>query len=76
MPNTTMTTTTPAAHFGDEILNLLVTNEVECESCGTVINRSEAVLLRRIVALTDPSAFVFANKVYEVLGEGFTPHGK
>ncbi len=41
-----------------------------------VINRSEAVRLRRIVAQADPAAFVFANKVHEVLGEGFTPHGK
>ena len=36
-----------------------------------VVNRFEAMRLRRIVFEVDPHAFVIANKAYEVLGEGF-----
>lgn len=36
-----------------------------------VVNRFEAMRLRRIVFAVDPRAFVIANKVHEVLGEGF-----
>ena len=36
-----------------------------------VVNRFEAMRLRRIVFEADPRAFVIANKAYEVLGEGF-----
>lgn len=36
-----------------------------------VVNRFEAMRLRRIVFSIDPSAFVIANKAHEVLGEGF-----
>jgi uncharacterized membrane-anchored protein YitT (DUF2179 family) len=36
-----------------------------------VVNRFETTRLRRIVFSIDPKAFVIANKVHEVLGEGF-----
>ena len=36
-----------------------------------VINRFETMRLRRIIFEVDPHAFVIANKVHEVLGEGF-----
>ena len=36
-----------------------------------VVNRFEAMRLRRIVFEADPRAFVVANKAKEVLGEGF-----
>ena len=36
-----------------------------------VVNRFEAMHLRRIIFEADPHAFVVANKAYEVLGEGF-----
>ena len=36
-----------------------------------VVNRFEAMQLRRIVFSIDPSAFVIASKAHEVLGEGF-----
>lgn len=36
-----------------------------------VVNRFEAMRLRRIVFAADPAAFVIANKAHEVLGEGF-----
>lgn len=36
-----------------------------------VVNRFEAMRLRRIIFEVDPKAFVIANKAYEVLGEGF-----
>ena len=36
-----------------------------------VVNRFEAMQLRRIVFSVDPRAFVIANKAHEVLGEGF-----
>lgn len=36
-----------------------------------VVNRFEAMRLRRIIFSIDPSAFVIANKAHEVLGEGF-----
>lgn len=36
-----------------------------------VVNRFEAMRLRRIVFSIDPTAFVIANKAHEVLGEGF-----
>ena len=38
-----------------------------------VVNRFEAMRLRRIIFEVDPHAFVIANKAHEVLGEGFTP---
>ena len=38
-----------------------------------VVNRFEAMHLRRIIYAVDPSAFVVANKAHEVLGEGFKP---
>ncbi len=38
-----------------------------------VVNRFEAMRLRRIIFAADPRAFVIANKAYEVLGEGFKP---
>ena len=37
-----------------------------------VVNRFEAMRLRRIIFSVDPRAFVIANKAHEVLGEGFT----
>ena len=36
-----------------------------------VVNRFEAMRLRRIIFAADPKAFVIANKAHEVLGEGF-----
>lgn len=36
-----------------------------------VVNRFEAMRLRRIIFSVDPAAFVIANKAHEVLGEGF-----
>ena len=36
-----------------------------------VVNRFEAMRLRRIIFEADPHAFVVANKAHEVLGEGF-----
>ena len=36
-----------------------------------VVNRFEAMRLRRIIFEADPHAFVIANKAKEVLGEGF-----
>ena len=36
-----------------------------------VVNRFEAMHLRRIIFAVDPKAFVIANKAHEVLGEGF-----
>lgn len=39
-----------------------------------VVNRFESVLLRKIVFTIDPKAFVIANKVHEVFGEGFKTH--
>jgi len=36
-----------------------------------VVNRFEAMRLRRIIFSVDPKAFVIANKAHEVLGEGF-----
>ena len=36
-----------------------------------VVNRFEAMRLRRIIFEADPHAFVIANKAHEVLGEGF-----
>ena len=36
-----------------------------------VVNRFEAMRLRRIIFAVDPKAFVVANKAHEVLGEGF-----
>lgn len=41
-----------------------------------VVNRFEAMTLRRIVFSIDPSAFVIANKAHEVLGEGFKEQKK
>lgn len=38
-----------------------------------VVNRFEAMHLRRIISAVDPKAFVVANKAHEVLGEGFKP---
>ena len=38
-----------------------------------VVNRFEAMRLRRIIFEADPKAFVIANKTNEVLGEGFKP---
>ena len=38
-----------------------------------VVNRFEAMHLRRIIHAVDPKAFVVANKAHEVLGEGFKP---
>ena len=38
-----------------------------------VVNRFEAMRLRRIIFEADPHAFVIANKAHEVLGEGFKP---
>ena len=38
-----------------------------------VVNRFEAMRLRRIIFEADPKAFVIANKAHEVLGEGFKP---
>ena len=38
-----------------------------------VVNRFEAMHLRRIIFSADPKAFVIANKAHEVLGEGFKP---
>ena len=38
-----------------------------------VVNRFEAMHLRRIIFAVDPRAFVIANKAHEVLGEGFKP---
>ncbi len=38
-----------------------------------VVNRFEAMRLRRIIFEADPKAFVVANKAHEVLGEGFKP---
>jgi len=40
-----------------------------------VVNRFEAMRLRRIIFTIDPSAFVVANKAHEVLGEGFKQPG-
>ena len=39
-----------------------------------VVNRFESILLRKIVFSIDPKAFVIANKVHEVFGEGFKEH--
>lgn len=39
-----------------------------------VVNRFEAMRLRRIIFSVDPTAFVIANKAHEVLGEGFKEH--
>ena len=39
-----------------------------------VVNRTESVHLRAIVAEIDPSAFMIATNVHEALGEGFMPH--
>lgn len=39
-----------------------------------VVNRTETIQLRHIIASIDPTAFVFAVKAHEVLGEGFKPH--
>ena len=39
-----------------------------------VLSRTEGIQLRTAVARIDPSAFVIAAKVHEVLGEGFRPH--
>ena len=36
-----------------------------------VVNRFDAMPLRRIIFAVDPKAFVIANKAHEVLGEGF-----
>ncbi len=41
-----------------------------------VINRFETMRLRNIVLSIDPTAFVIATNVYEVLGEGFKSHEK
>lgn len=41
-----------------------------------VVNRFEAMTLRRIVFSIDPDAFVIASKTHEVLGEGFKEHLK
>lgn len=41
-----------------------------------VVNRFEAITLRRIVFSIDPDAFVIASKTHEVLGEGFKEHLK
>ena len=38
-----------------------------------VVNRFEAMRLRRIIFSVDPRAFVISNKAHEVLGEGFKP---
>ena len=38
-----------------------------------VVNRFEAMRLRRIIFEADPRAFVVSNKAHEVLGEGFKP---
>lgn len=38
-----------------------------------VVNRFEALRLRRIIFEADPRAFVVSNKAHEVLGEGFKP---
>lgn len=40
-----------------------------------VVNRFEAMQLRRIVFSIDSNAFVIANKAHEVLGEGFKEQG-
>lgn len=37
-----------------------------------VVSRTEVVRIQRIVAKTDPRAFVVVNNVHEVLGEGFS----
>ena len=39
-----------------------------------VVNRFESIVLRKIVFSIDPKAFVIANKVHEVFGEGFKEH--
>lgn len=39
-----------------------------------VVNRTESVRLRAIVAEVDPNAFMIATNVHEALGEGFMPH--
>ena len=41
-----------------------------------VVGRLETAHLRRIVAETDPAAFMIATEVREALGEGFMPHKK
>ncbi|MGJ4850219.1 YitT family protein [Bacillota bacterium Meth-B3] len=41
-----------------------------------VVGRLETARLRRIVAETDPAAFMIATEVHEALGEGFMPHKK
>lgn len=41
-----------------------------------VVNRFEAMTLRRIIFSVDPTAFVVANKAHEVLGEGFKEQAK
>lgn len=41
-----------------------------------VVNRMETLRLRRIVAESDPAAFMIATNVHEALGEGFSPHTK
>lgn len=41
-----------------------------------VVNRFEAMTLRRIVFSVDPVAFVIASKAHEVLGEGFKEQQK
>jgi uncharacterized membrane-anchored protein YitT (DUF2179 family) len=41
-----------------------------------VVNRFEAMTLRRIVFSIDPVAFVIASKAHEVLGEGFKEQQK
>lgn len=41
-----------------------------------VVNRFEAMQLRRIVFSIDSKAFVIANKAHEVLGEGFNEQNK
>ncbi len=41
-----------------------------------VVNRTEAVRLRGIVAELDSNAFMIATNVREALGEGFMPHAK
>ncbi len=38
-----------------------------------VVSRKELVHLERLVANTDPEAFVIVSEVHEVLGEGFRP---
>ena len=39
-----------------------------------VVSRTEAMLLRSIVAAADEKAFMVAANVHEALGEGFMPH--